>query len=702
MWTTIRPTVKYKNKKPNELKMKTIPQPGKLLILCLLSFFVITCSNNDDDVSPETENEISTTDGNPNATPSLPNIVRLAGSVDMLSTLLDAIDTADAGIAETLLSEGAFTVFAPSNDAFTDLFDQLEDFDTLADFDEAEEKQLLALILQYHVIADNEAFSSNLTDGTVLTTLQTEELNIIVDGSVFVQDKTDELAEVIGADNDASNGVVHIVDKIVLPQAALDVLFPKPSLVELVMDTEELSLLEEAVIKANLVDALNGEGPFTVFAPTNAAIEELFTLLGDTFTSFDDFDNFLELQILEQILLYHVVPANLNLSDLTPGPVNTLLENEMLEIVVDGNTFVLGDASDINANIITPDQEASNGVVHLIDKILIPQEIQDFLNTINPDDPSSGLPTLKELVENSEELEFLEAALKLTGLLETLGEDGPFTVFAPTSETISFLFALIGGSIGSIEDFDLDSEIDILRKVLSYHVVPGTFTSADLTPGNLTTLLPNDGFEVADLMGELVLVDGLHLPVHLLDTDIPAKNGIIHTINRVMVPETVRDAILTETEQNFLDHIGHFVESDQFVYAFMLVRDSFEDVLEGDGFTLFLPNNSAFLELFEDLEGVESLEDFDTIDELYLLGEILLYHCVQNSTILSSSLFNDKELKTVQGETLKVKVGNGVFILDKTDIPAKITSPDIEVLNGVIHTIDKVLPPGRVLHQISS
>ncbi|MEM0933882.1 MAG: fasciclin domain-containing protein, partial [Bacteroidota bacterium] len=260
--------------------MKTIPQPGKLLILCILSFFVITCSNNDYDVSPETENEISTTDGNPNTTPSLPNIVTLASSVDMLSTLLDAIDTADAGIAETLSSEGAFTVFAPSNDAFTDLFDQLEDFDTLADFDEAEEKQLLALILQYHVIADNEAFSNNLSDGTVLTTLQTEELNILVDGSVFVQDKTDELAEVIGADNDASNGVVHIVDKIVLPQAALDVLFPKPSLVELVMDTEELSLLEEAVIKANLVDALNGEGPFTVFAPTNAAIEELFTLLG--------------------------------------------------------------------------------------------------------------------------------------------------------------------------------------------------------------------------------------------------------------------------------------------------------------------------------------------------------------------------------------------------------------------------------------
>ncbi|MEM8846904.1 MAG: fasciclin domain-containing protein [Bacteroidota bacterium] len=449
--------------------MKTIPHLGKFLAVFVLTLFVIACSKNDDDANPGTDDEIGNTDDD--VTPPLPNIVELAQSVDVLTTLLDAIDAADPTIADVLSGDGPFTVFAPTNDAFNDLLNQLDDFADLDDFDEDAEKELLAQILQYHVISGTEAFSTSLSDGTVLTTLQTEELTINVDGAVFVQDQTEDLAEVVGADNDASNGVVHIIDKVLLPQAALDALFPKPSIVELVVETEELSLLEEAVIKANLVDALNAEGPFTVFAPTNAAIEELFDLLGDSFTSFDDFDNFIELQILEQILLYHVVPGNVASSELTPGTVNTLLENETLEIIGSGNTFVIGDASDVDANILTPDQEASNGIVHIIDKILIPQEIQDFLDTINPDDPDATLPTIREIVESTDELNFLREALELTGLLETLGEEGPFTVFAPTNETITMLFALIGGSFGDLDEFNLDFEIDLLRQVLSYHVV---------------------------------------------------------------------------------------------------------------------------------------------------------------------------------------------------------------------------------------
>nr|WP_299346077.1 fasciclin domain-containing protein [Allomuricauda sp.] len=472
-----------------------------------------------------------------------------------------------------------------------------------------------------------------------------------------------------------------------------------PNIVEIVVDSDDLSLLEEAVLKAQLDDDLSGEGPFTVFAPTNAAIEELFDLLGDTFSSFDDFDSAFELLILEQILQYHVVPGDFASTDLSPGTLNTLLPNETLDVISSGSTFVIGDASDVDAQLIDVDNLGSNGVVHIIDKILIPQEIQDFLDTVNPDDPSSGLPTIKDLVESTPDLDFLQEALELTGLLDTLGEDGPFTVFAPTSNSINFFFGLLGSSFDGIEDFDLAFEVDLLRQVLSYHVVPGLVTSNDLSVGTVSTLLPNDGFDVVLGGDGFFLQDGLEQNVDLVITDIPAANGVIHTIDRILIPETVIETIVSETEQTLLDIIDNLDECDQFVQAFLMVKHLIGDlVVDHEQFTFFLPTNQAFLELFAQLDGIDSLADFDTPEELELLGIILSYHLVKGTKANSSDLFNGQQLATLQGEKLNIQRGQEVYILDKTGNPSKVTSPDIHVLNGVIHIIDKVLIPNEVMH----
>lgn len=689
--------------------MKTIPHLGKFLVLLLFSLFIVSCSKSDDNGDSGTDDDVSTTDDDgtggsdddPNGENSLPNIIELAETVDMLSSLLDAVDAADAGLEEALSGEGPFTVFAPTNDAFNDLLDQLEDFESLGDFEEDAEKELLAEILKYHVISGSAAFSADLSDGDVLETLQTETLTVNIDGSVFIQDKTENLAEVVGADNEASNGVVHIINKILLPQAVLDALFPKPNIVELVVETEELSLLEEAMLTAQLEDDLAAVGPFTLFAPTNAAIEELFELLGDSFSSFDDFDNIIELEILEQILLYHVVPGNITSTDLAPGTQATLLSGESIEIISSGETFLIGDASDVDANLVDIDKLASNGVVHIIDKILIPQEVQDFLDTLNPDDPTSGIPTIRELVEGSEEFAFLREALELTGLLETLGEEGPYTVFAPTNDTIDLLFGLLGGSLSSLEDFNLDFEIDLLRQVLSYHVLPGVVTSSDLTVGEVDTLLPGDQLEIGFEDGSFFLEDALGLNVEVLITDIPAGNGVIHTIDRILVPQSVIDTVVTEAESTVMAVLEELDDLDLCLSAFLMVRDKFEDALYEE-FTFFLPNNQAFLELFDGLDGIDSLADFDTEEELRLLGEILAYHFIEGSKATSSDLFDQQELITLQGETLNINIDTSVYVIDKTGVPAKVTVPDTELLNGVIHIIDKVLLPQEVLDQLSS
>jgi uncharacterized surface protein with fasciclin (FAS1) repeats len=156
---------------------------------------------------------------------STPNIVELAQSVPDLSSLVAALIQADAGLVGVLSGDGPFTVFAPTNDAFAALLDQLgPDYNSLADFDTAEEKALLAKILTYHVVSGAAALSTDLTDGMTVTTVQGEDLKINLTGGVKIDDATDTDANVTTADAMASNGVVHIIDKVLLPQEALDAL----------------------------------------------------------------------------------------------------------------------------------------------------------------------------------------------------------------------------------------------------------------------------------------------------------------------------------------------------------------------------------------------------------------------------------------------------------------------------------------------
>ncbi len=149
---------------------------------------------------------------------------------------------------------------------------------------------------------------------------------------------------------------------------------PFTSIVERIETTDELSLFAEALAKTDLAETLNGEGPFTVFAPTDAAVQQLFVLLGDEYNSFDDFGNIIERQILSEILLGHIVAGNITSDDFVAGSLPTLLPDDAIEFIPIENTFVIKDASDVRANFVSFDLEASNGTVHTIDKILIPQK----------------------------------------------------------------------------------------------------------------------------------------------------------------------------------------------------------------------------------------------------------------------------------------------------------------------------------------
>lgn len=279
-------------------------------------------------------------------TTSKPNtIVDVASSDPQFSILLQAVTK--AGLGSTLSSSGPFTVFAPTNDAFNTLFSQLgvngiEDLSA----------EVLKPILLNHVLSGKN-MAADIATGYFATANNTapgmNNVKVFINkGSSVMVDES----KVIATDVMASNGVIHAVDKVILP----------PSVVNHALNNPDFSILVQAVVKAGLVDALSAEGPFTVFAPTNQAFNNLFTTLG--VSGIED----LSAEQLTPILLYHVVSGNVTASQVSAGSVPTLKEGSNISITVDGMGVKLNN----NSKVVATDVQGTNGVIHAIDAVILP------------------------------------------------------------------------------------------------------------------------------------------------------------------------------------------------------------------------------------------------------------------------------------------------------------------------------------------
>ena len=268
-----------------------------------------------------------------------------AGSFTTLAAALTK-----AGLVDALKGAGPFTVFAPTDAAFEEALkalgitaEQLLARDDLAD------------ILKYHVVGGAKVMSTDLKAGEQkVGSLEGSELTVTVaGGKVMVND-----ASVTAADVDASNGVIHVIDKVLLPASG------PGDIVDTAVAAGSFTTLAAALTKAGLVDALKGAGPFTVFAPTDAAFEEALKALGITA------EQLLARDDLADILKYHVVGgAKVMSTDLKAGEQKVgSLEGSELTVTVAGGKVMVNDAS-----VRTADVAASNGVIHVIDKVLLPQ-----------------------------------------------------------------------------------------------------------------------------------------------------------------------------------------------------------------------------------------------------------------------------------------------------------------------------------------
>ena len=264
------------------------------------------------------------------------------------NTLVAALDAAD--LVETLSGEGTFTVFAPTDEAFAALPDGMLE-DLLAD------PNTLKQILLYHVVGDVVMAETVVTLDNAETLEGSTVAIEVVDGNVFLND-----SQVTSTDIEASNGVVHVIDKVLVPEmeeaVSNDVVEDVKSIAEVAV-AGGFNTLVAALSAADLVETLSGDGAFTVFAPTDdafAALPEgmLEGLLADT-------------EALTQILLYHVVGDVVKAETVvTLDEAETLAGDKVSIEVVDGNVFVN------DSKVTSTDIEASNGVIHVIDKVLVP------------------------------------------------------------------------------------------------------------------------------------------------------------------------------------------------------------------------------------------------------------------------------------------------------------------------------------------
>ncbi len=274
------------------------------------------------------------------------DIVDTAVAAGSFTTLVAAVQA--AGLVDALKGEGPFTVFAPTDEAFAALPKETLD-GLLAD------PEALAKILTYHVLA-GQVMAADVSDGLTAATLAGPEVAFtIADGKPMIND-----ANIIATDVAASNGVIHVIDKVILPPAEeaaapTDVM----DIVDTAVAAGDFTTLVAAVQAAGLVDALKGEGPFTVFAPTDEAFAKLPAGTLDSLLA--------DPKQLESILLYHVAPGKLMAEDVAKiGFVGTLLGRDLA-------VTAMSDGVKINdAMVLAADIEASNGVIHVIDTVLVP------------------------------------------------------------------------------------------------------------------------------------------------------------------------------------------------------------------------------------------------------------------------------------------------------------------------------------------
>ena len=405
---------------------------------------------------------------------------------------------------------------------------------------------------------------------------------------------------------------------------------------DVIAASESHTTLETALITAGLDVALNGNGPFTVFAPSNDAFANIPAA---------DLENLLDNAAqLNAVLLHHVHGGDLSAQEVIAmdGMSIETLNNDQLMVTLNGSTVMIDMATVTATNLI-----ADNGTVHVIDMVLMPET----------------LTTVFDVIANSENHTQLENAILTTELDDALNGVGPLTVFAPSDDVFDELTEVALQA--------LLNNTELLSSILLHHVHSGELMAADiLTMDGMTISTLNDDELTVSISGQTVKID----MATVTTPDLTAINGVVHVIDMILMPEIDTTITVMDIVENSPIHANLKTA----IYAAEL-----DDDLRTDGpFTVFAPTDSAFNNLPAGF--VDNLIEND----IPTLTSILLHH-VHNDEAMEEDLFDGMMVPTMNNDSLSVSIDGTTVMVDM----ATVIVADIPADNGVVHVIDMVLVP---------
>lgn len=271
------------------------------------------------------------------------------------------------------------------------------------------------------------------------------------------------------------------------------------TIVDVASNAGSFGTLLAAAKAAGLVEALNGKGPITVFAPTDDAFAKLPKGTVEMLLKPENKG------LLASVLSYHVVPGSVDSSDVAKRDSVTTLLGQRIDVTKSGGSLMID-----NAGILSADVEASNGVIHVIDTVLMP-----------------STDTIVETASKAGSFGTLLAAAKAAGLADLLGSEGPFTVFAPTDDAFAKL------PEGTVESLLKPENTDKLASILKYHVVPGRIYADQAVEAKNAATAQGSSVTIKESWKGDVRVNN----AKVVNADIDTSNGVIHVIDTVLLPE---------------------------------------------------------------------------------------------------------------------------------------------------------------------
>lgn len=554
-------------------------------------------------------------------------------------------------------SDQNVTIFVPSNDAIEDFRHDLEQLNTL-DNDRNTynvddglsyrkkrditivETPALDEILKAHMV---EGFidTADVHDEDLLKSLNDMNIRMTVYNTYPQRAVMANCAKVTSRDHFSTNGVVHIVDKVMMPATK--------TLKEMIETDVQLASLKAVLEKANLLDKLGENGQFTLLAPNNQAFSELEK---DVLKKIERGNG-----CSKDILLHHLLP-NVICSGVIENKAKTLNINDKY-IILERNDE--DQVSVDEATIVTRDIMGTNGVIHIIDKVLLPEAAR----------------TVEEVLEESH-MTTLEELFKIAEMSEALDSMQNMTIFAPSEKALATLPK-------ELLD-DLKQDPARLKEFLMYHITTPKTCHCDMENNKLVkTGVPNKSLRINAYGGLIPFVDQEPSTytvqcAKITHMDNEVCGGMIHTIDKVLMPPigNLMQLLAMDPKHSKLVELIKFADMDSYL----------NDNAAGP-FTIMAPTNGAFQNM--DDETKEKI-----FEDKSLAEQVVKHHVLKEmlccSGITRNFMFFDQSTKItlLDDDVLNVRRSNGGYLYADR---AELTTCDMVADNGVVHSIDRVLLP---------